>query len=314
MGDQATVQSRMEALLDIDEPQVVEEQEVAEVPPQEAVEEAPAGENAVEEGAEAAQEVVEQRVLKLKHDGVEIEKPEDEVIALAQQGYDYMQKTQKLSEDRKAVETTAQALKAQEQAFAQQVQVQKALMTDVAKITAIDSQLSQYQNLDWQSLSNTDPVEAQKLFFSYTQLKTQRDQAVNEVNQKQQVLTQTQAQTRAKQVQLGHEVLKKGIPGWGPELAKSLVSAGKEYGFDDNELSGLTDPRTVRLLHDAAQWRKLQTSKPIVDKKVAAASPVLKPGAKDSTSAASSANKSLREALKKTGDKDYAAKLIENMI
>jgi hypothetical protein len=261
-----------------------------------------------------ATETEAERILRLKHDGVEIEKPESEVIALAQQGFDYTQKTQKLAEDRKAVETQAQALKAQEQAFTQQVQVQSALVQDVAKVSAIDLQLGQYQNVDWQNLSNTDPVEAQKLFFAYTQLKTQREQAVAEVSKKQQAFSELQNQSRAKQVELGRQVLEKEIPGWGPELAKSLVATGKEYGFNDNELSSLTDPRAVKLLHDAAQWRKLQSSKTVTDKKVAAASPPVKPGARDNRNAESASIKANREALRKTGKADYAAKLIEKML
>ena len=322
MADQAAVEqsvaSRMEALLEIED--APPEQEA----PARAAEEAPAegepeqeapAEEAAPEGEEPAQEeTTEERKLRLKHDGVEIEKPESEVIALAQQGFDYTQKTQKLAEDRKAVETYAQTLKAQEQNFAQQVQVQAALTQDIAKVTAIDLQLGQYQNLDWQALSNTDPVEAQKLFFSYTQLKTTREQAMSEVQQKQQAFSSMQNQARAKQVELGQQVLAKEIPGWGPELAKTLVATGKEYGFDDKELANLTDPRAVKLLHDAAQWRKLQASKPAVDKKVATASPVIKPAAKESKNTDQALVRNLRESVKKTGSRESAQKLIERML
>lgn len=259
------------------------------------------------------EETKEQRLLRLKHEGVEIEKPEVEVIALAQQGFDYTQKTQRLAEERKQVEEFAQTLKAQEQAFAQQVQVQSALTQDIAKVSAIDLQISQYQSIDWQTLSNTDPVQAQKLFFAYTQLQTERGQAVAEVTKKQQEFSQIQNQSRAKQIELGKQVLEKEIPGWGPELAKSLAEAGKSYGFTEGELSNLTDPRAVKLLHDAAQWRKLQSSK-VVDKKVATASPTVKPGAKNNQNAANASTKADREALRKTGKSDYAAKLIERML
>lgn len=313
MADQAAEQSvheRMMALVEAED--APKEQTEEDLPPRfpDEDEEKPAGENKQVEG----EETKEQRLLRLKHDGVEIEKPEDEVIALAQQGFDYTQKTQKLAEDRKAVETLTQTLKAQEQAFAQQVQVQSALTQDIAKVTALDSQISQYQNLDWQQLSNTDPVEAQKLFFSYTQLKTQREQAVAEAQQKQQAFVQLQTQTRAKQVELGQAVLQKEIPGWGPELAKSLVSVGKEYGFKDEELATLTDPRAVKLLHDAAQWRKFQAEKPAVDKKVAVASPTVKPVAKDNKNASQAGFKADRQKLRETGKADYAARLIERMI
>ena len=272
--------------------------------------------DAAEAAAEdaAPQETADERRLRLKHDGVDIEKPESEVIALAQQGFDYTKKTQALAEERKSVETRAQTLQAQEQAFVRQVQVQSALTQDIAKVTALDLQIGQYQNLDWQSLSNTDPVEAQKLFFSFTQLKTQREQAVAEAQKKQQDFINLQSQTRAKQVELGQAVLAKEIPGWGPELAKSLVAAGKEYGFKDEELSTLTDPRAVKLLHDAAQWRKFQATKNVTDKKVSAAAPTVKPGAGNVKNAASASMKSDRKALRETGKAEYAARLIEKML
>jgi len=135
---------------------------------------------------ETTEEEAPPRKLKLTHNGEEIEKDETEVIALAQQGFDYTQKTQKLAEERKYVETLTSTIKEQEKAFHEQVQIQSALIQEVAKLTAIDQQLSQYQNLNWQQLSDTDPVVAQKLFFTYNQLQVQRGQLVNELNTKKQ--------------------------------------------------------------------------------------------------------------------------------
>ena len=317
--DQATPQSaeeRMMAFVEAeDAPREVEDErpsrfEETDVPKVEAEAKDEGAEPEVEE--ETTEE--EQRTFKLKHNEVEIEKPESEVIALAQQGFDYTQKTQKLAEERKQVESFAQTLKSQEQNFQQQVQIQSALMGDIAKATSIDQQLSQYAQVNWQQLSDADPVEAQKLFFAYNQLQTQKGQVVAEIQKKQQEFTSQQQQHREKQLELARDVLAKDIPGWGPELAKNLVETGKSYGFDDNELSNLTDPRTVKVLHDAAQWRKFQATKSVVDKKVATASPQVKPGAKDTKNANQSNLKANRDALRRTGKSDYAARLIESMI
>jgi hypothetical protein len=51
-----------------------------------------------------------------------------------------------------------------------------------------------------------------------------------------------------------------------------------------------------------------------VQKKVAAASPVVKPGAKDSKNAAQAGIKKVREELHRTGKSEHAAKLIERML
>ena len=44
------------------------------------------------------------------------------------------------------------------------------LIGEIAQITALDQQLSQYANVNWNQLSDSDFVEAQKLFFTYNQL------------------------------------------------------------------------------------------------------------------------------------------------
>lgn len=312
MADQVAEQSveeRMMAFLDA--PEVTGEEPEAEPEAVTAGTEQET-EEASQEGT--TEEEAPPRKLKLTHNGEEIEKDETEVIALAQQGFDYTQKTQKLAEERKYVESMTQTIKEQETAFNQQVQIQTALIQEIAKVTAIDQQLSQYQNLDWQKLSDTDPVEAQKLFFSYNQLQVQRGQVINELNTKKQGLTDAQKQARAKQVELGWKVLEKDIPGWNKDMARSIVESGREYGFNDEELGNLTDPRAVKLLHDAAKWREFQKTKPAVEKKVSTAKPTVKPGATNNSAPARAKDIEARQMLRKTGDQNLAAKLIERLL
>ncbi len=78
-------------------------------------------------------------------------------------------------------------------------------------------------------------------------------------------------------------------------------------------MGGCVDPRHVKVLHDAMQWRKLQQNS-TVKKKVSSAKPVVRPGAKDTKAEASSNVRNLRDQLRKTGKADMATKLIEQMI
>lgn len=306
MEDQAeqSLEERMIALLDAEESQEEPQQEE---PDQE-------DKDSSTEEEEAPKEEEPERVIKIKHDGVEIEKPESEIISLAQQGFDYTQKTQKLADERKHVETMAKTIKEHEVAFQKQVEVHGALIQEIAEIAAIDKQLGQYQNLNWQQLSDSDPVEAQKLFFSYNQLQVQRGQAIAAINSRKQELDNAQKSVREKHLELGRQKLEKEIPGWNQDMAKEIAATGAEYGFSPDELSNLTDPRAVKLLHDAAQWRKLQASKPVVDKKVATASPTVKPGAKNSATVDKAKYAQAKEQLRKTGRSDIAAQLIEQML
>jgi hypothetical protein len=251
--------------------------------------------------------------LKLKVNGEEIDKPLEEVIALAQQGLDYTKKTQEVAEQRKALEDYAQTIKVQEQNFMQQVELNNALIGDIAKLQSVDNQLAQFDQVNWQELSDTDFVEAQKLFFTYNQLQQQRSTLAQDLGQKQQQLQAQQAQSVQERIVKGKEILAKEIPNWSRETSQAIISTGKEYGFSDDELGMIVDPRHVKVLHDAMQWRKLQANTGVKNK-VAQAKPVVKPGAKDTKQAASTQHKQTRDNLRKSGKSEYAAKLIEDMI
>jgi hypothetical protein len=304
----------------LDTPEEERKPQEAEAEATEPTDEVESDEEAVDDAPDDQSEEEEQSqdevpaILKLKVNGEEVEKPLDEVVALAQQGLDYTQKTQQVAEQRKELETYAEQIKAQEQAFQQQVQLNNVLIEDVAKITALDQQLNQYANVNWQQLSDSDFVEAQKLFFTYNQLQQERSTLVSQFEAKKQQVVQSQTQLMAEKIAKGKEILAKEIPNWSPETNQALLSTGKDYGFSDAELNSIVDPRHVKVLHDAMQWRKLQQKDSIVKKKVSSAKPVVKPGAKDTKAEANSNHRQLREQLRKTGKSDAAQKLIENML
>jgi hypothetical protein len=327
MSDQVpeqSPQSRLEAMLgdsiesDVKPPELQDEEEQTPLEAEAEATEEVESEEATEEPDEEVEEEEQSQdevpaILKLKVNGEDVEKPLDEVVALAQQGLDYTQKTQQVAEQRKELEAYAESIKAQEQAFQEQMQLNNVLIEDVAKITSLDQQLNQYANVNWQQLSDNDFVEAQKLFFSYNQLQQERSQLVSQFEAKKQQVVQKQSQLMAEKIAKGKEVLAKEIPNWSPETNQALLSTGKDYGFSDAELNSIVDPRHVKVLHDAMQWRKLQQNS-VVKKKVSNAKPVVKPGSKDTKAEANSNHRQLRESLRKTGKSDAAQKLIENML
>ena len=318
MSDQVQLeqspQSRLEAFLDGDvENDIPENLEEDEVNDEVAETEAEADETTDEEVEDEDSEE-EQSYLTLKINGEEVDKPLDEVISLAQQGADYTKKTQEVAEQRKALEDYAQTIQVQEQQLKAQVELQQALFGELAQITAIDQQLADFQAIDWNQLSENDFVEAQKLFFTQNKLQTQRSQLVQQLEAKQQQLTQAQQKSLNERIAKGKEILSKEIPNWSPDTSKAIISAGKEYyGFSDDEMSSVIDPRHVKVLHDAMQWRKLQQNTGVKNK-VTSAKPVIKPGAKDVKKQVSSDIQRARESLRKTGKSDYAQQLIERML
>jgi hypothetical protein len=327
MSDQVpeqSPQSRLETMLgdsiesDVKPPELQEEEEQTPLEAEAEATEEVESEEATEEPDEEVEEEEQSQdevpaILKLKVNGEDVEKPLDEVVALAQQGLDYTQKTQQVAEQRKELEAYAESIKAQEQAFQEQMQLNNVLIEDVAKITSLDQQLNQYANVNWNQLSDNDFVEAQKLFFTYNQLQQERSQLVSQFEAKKQQVVQKQTQLMSEKIAKGKEILAKEIPNWSPETNQALLSTGKDYGFSDAELNSIVDPRHVKVLHDAMQWRKLQQNS-TVKKKVSSAKPVVKPGSKDTKAEASSNHRNLREQLRKTGKSDAAQKLIENML
>ena len=327
MSDQVaeqSPQSRLEAMLgdsvesDVKPPELQDEEEQAPLEADAEDTEEVESEEATEDPDDQAEEEEQSEdevpaLLKLKVNGEDVEKPLDEVVALAQQGLDYTQKTQQVAEQRKELEAYAESIKAQEQAFHEQMQLNNVLIEEVAKITSLDQQLNQYANVNWNQLSDNDFVEAQKLFFTYNQLQQERSQLVSQFEVKKQQVVQKQTQLMAEKIAKGKEILAKEIPNWSPETNQALLSTGKDYGFSDAELNSIVDPRHVKVLHDAMQWRKLQQNS-VVKKKVSNAKPVVKPGSKDTKAEANSNHRQLRESLRKTGKSDAAQKLIENML
>lgn len=325
MSDQVaeqSPQSRLETMLgdsiesDVKPPELQDEEEQT---PLEAEAEPSENEEATEESSDDEATDEEQSedevpaILKLKVNGEEVEKPLDEVVALAQQGLDYTQKTQQVAEQRKELEDYAKGIQAQEAIFRQEVELQNVLINEVAQITSLDQKLAAYQNVNWQQLSDNDFVEAQKLFFTYNQLQQDRNQLVSQFEAKKHEVVTRQSQLLSEKIAKGKEVLAKEIPNWSPETNQALLSTGKDYGFSDAELNSIVDPRHVKVLHDAMQWRKLQQNSSVKNK-ISNAKPVVKPGAKDSKTEANSNHRNLREQLRKTGKSDAATKLIENML
>jgi hypothetical protein len=303
---------------DVKPPELQEEEEQTPLEAEAEATEEVESEEATEEPDEEVEEEEQSQdevpaILKLKVNGEDVEKPLDEVVALAQQGLDYTQKTQQVAEQRKELEAYAESIKAQEQAFQEQMQLNNVLIEDVAKITSLDQQLNQYANVNWNQLSDNDFVEAQKLFFTYNQLQQERSQLVSQFEAKKQQVVQKQTQLMSEKIAKGKEILAKEIPNWSPETNQALLSTGKDYGFSDAELNSIVDPRHVKVLHDAMQWRKLQQNS-TVKKKVSSAKPVVKPGSKDTKAEANSNHRNLRESLRRTGKSDAAQKLIENML
>jgi hypothetical protein len=153
---------------------------------------------------------------------------------------DYTQKTQEVAEQRKQTEQERAAFEQERQLAAQSYQRQQANLAAYSNLSALDRELEQYSKADWSSLSEQDPVEAQKLFFRYNQLKDERSQLAGFISTSEQQATQEHFASLAKMAEQGRQ-----------QVAKEVTKSAIELGLTEAELNQVYDPRHVKVLYYA---------------------------------------------------------------
>lgn len=310
MSDQAleqsqdvSIEARMASLLS---PEPEEEQQ-AEAAPQdnEAEVEEPEVEDTPEEGeepeeqVEAEEETAEPDLVEVEVNGKSYQVPaeiKDNIMLKA----DYTRKTQETAEQRKQVELAQAQLQ-------QAAQLQQQSLAEYAQLMALDNQLNGYNNIDWNSLYDSDPAEFVRLKEARRDLIDTRTQLANQVTTQQQQQAAAQQQNLARIVDEGKKVLAREIPSWSAELATTINNfAMEKFGFTAEEMNTIIDPRVVKVLHKAYLYDKQLGNKPITDKRVANLPKVSKPGSVSKQTISQSREADARKALKKTGSTDAA--------
>lgn len=164
---------------------------------------------------------------------------------------DYTRKTQTVAEKAREIESRVQQLQAREQFHQQHIGA-------VAEVISIDKQLAAYQKLDWNGLTDADPVQAMKLERQMRELQQQKTQLLHgiEHTREQQTLAQQQATARRRQEAVA--TLQREIKGFGtPEVAKELYETGTKYGIQQDDWDRLDDPRIYKLINVARLYEKL---------------------------------------------------------
>jgi hypothetical protein len=212
---------------------------------------------------------------------------------------DYTRKTQEVAEQRKSIATRSEAIQQQEQMLS-------ANFTKAVEYKALQDRMAQFENIDWQALVDENPAQATKLNLAYQGLQKQAGTMYRELQQAEAQRQQALSKHQQSLVEAGQRELTKRIPKWSGDVAKSVSETALSYGFSQEELSSILDPRIVHAMHDAMQFRKLQASKPAAMQKVAQAPKVLKPGAV----ATRPPQQKALESLRKTGSIEDFAKLL----
>lgn len=264
-------------------------------------------EGADESEADAAEEEPAEQLFTVKVDGREQQVPLDELLR-GYSGQAYIQKGMKeVSETKQQAAAVYEALMSERQQIAQFAQ---AMQTGQMPMRPPEPPSEE--------LLAKDPI-------GYLEARVKYDKELGAFQQGQQAMQelaarQAQAEEQSHRVRLAKEqqLLAQAIPAFAkPETAakvkQDLLKAGQEvYGFGQEELSAVADHRMLRVLHDAAQYRRLMAGK-VAEKQPTQApkTPVIKPGVKMGEQAGKKAKAEKAKAqMKRTGSVDDIARFL----
>ena len=250
------------------------------------------------------EELPEAKTFKVKVDGKEIEVPEDELLKGYSRQQDYTRKTMELAAERQATQTE----RAQVSAERQQYQAQLNQLT-----AALGQQLQQAPN--WEELLNTDPVEYLKQQHLYNQRQAAYQNATQEQARFAQQTQEQQAKALQEFLKNESEQLLATLPSWKDPakaqaektaLAKHLV----ERGYTQEQVSQLTDHKTVVMAREAMLYRQMMAKAKETTKAVEKLPPRMeKPG----VSRPADGRTTDMQALRKSGKAEDAAALFAKM-
>lgn len=267
-------------------------------------------EEVVEQEQEQTEQVEEPPRYRVKAAGEEREVTLDELIKSYQLGTDYTQKTQTLAEQRKALEAERQAV---EQAKTLRDQYAERLQA----IQQVLAEQSKGENLE--ALKESDPIG---YAVKVAELQQRREQLAAVQAEQQRIAYQQQAEQQQRLAQLVAEEqqkLSQAIPEFadpqkGEAVRGEIRNYAKQLGFTDQELAQVYDSRAVLTLWKAAQYDKLVSQKPAIQKKVTEAPKVLKPGTSRPVNVEEQSIRDQRKVLKKTGKARDAAAIFERFL
>lgn len=243
--------------------------------------------------------------VKVKINGVEQEVPLSELKNGYQRQSDYTQKTQALSEERKALE-------AQTAEYTQYLQ-SIPMLAQVATANINEAQTKLYSP-EFTQLAIDDPAQyvaekaklegiIQKNYQAQQQMQQQFEQYQNQSNNIRQ-------QEFEQQLQEANTILAREIPEWekGEVINQLRTYAVDSMKFTPSELEGLIDPRQVIVLNKARLYDEMMANQNLANKRVQAVPPKsLKPGSVSTTTAAQDEWKSeMKRVVKSNNDRDIA--------
>lgn len=245
-----------------------------------------------EETDEAAPEgQAEDDSQEVELDGETLKLPKKVAEAVLRQ-QDYTKKTQEVAERRRSVEDREQFLAAREHLMVESFK-------EAAELQSLQTQLKQYEAVDWNTLINDDPQQAMRLSFARQQLQTQLSEKQASFQGIAKNIDAAKKLHQTKQLELGRAELQRRVGNLSEVERANTWKQGVDLGYSEAELGSTPDPRLMHALYKAAKWDALQAAKPKAMQKVAEAPKAIKPVAP--TPQRQQQNKAALDRLKASG-------------
>ena len=167
---------------------------------------------------------------------------------------EWTKKTQTLAQERKALEEAKAQLEAQRYNIKQADDETKKLEST---LYAAEIKLATYEDIDWQAYLQQNPVEAQKHYIQYQQLKDARQTIAKSLTEREQARQEAYQSTSKEKLQKAKEELLQQIPSWDNVKESVVQNALTKYGFskDDVEVASY-DSRVAKMMIDAEKWNR----------------------------------------------------------
>jgi hypothetical protein len=273
----------------------------------------PAGISAGDDGDEGGQQLAddegdeggvgELEVVDFDYEGQQFRVPKPLVEGAMRQA-DYTRSKQEVA-------TEKAAIAAERKVFTHRLAAMQELAPAIAQVQNVE------QTIEAMRAKTPDPAVDPMGYIQFDKqlrdLEVGLQQLKTSVAQRGTELAAQEQAAKADLMRAGFQQIASAIPKWtDPQFRASVAQYAQQRGYTPEELSELTDPRIVTLLHDAMRFDRLRQGQPAVRKKIANAGPVVRPTGQ--TSQASNTRTevdSLKARVKKTGStKDAEAAML----
>lgn len=190
----------------------------------------------------------------VKVDGEEFEVDLDELRNGYQRQSDYTKKSQSVAEMRKAYEANLQSVQQERDQYQQ-------VLANMENYQNLE--LKKYQELDWASLKEDDPVEYMEKRIEFQDAKDKVNQVKQEQIAVQQKTQQEVYQNIQHKVQEEAELLATALPEYSDpssNLKTELRDFAINMGFSEQDVNGITDHKVVLVLHKAMLQERANSS------------------------------------------------------